>query len=97
MNYLKRHLKKMYCLLFVMVISFTTGVQAGVDSGQIVEIQEGQIDVATGEGLLSLKQFKDLNGKVITPGELQTQFKTFNNQVQGAMVLLKSAFSGLKK
>ncbi|PCJ49785.1 MAG: hypothetical protein COA74_04870 [Gammaproteobacteria bacterium] len=50
-------------------------VDADVDAGQIVEMQEGQIDVATGEGLLSLKSFKDLNGKQITPGELQNQLK----------------------
>jgi natural product biosynthesis luciferase-like monooxygenase protein len=40
--------------------------------GQIVEIEADQIDVATGEGVLSLTGFKDLGGKAVTAGELQT-------------------------
>lgn len=48
-------------------------VESNTGIGQIVEIQEGQIDVATGDGLLSITKFKDLNGKSITPGELQNQ------------------------
>ncbi len=46
-------------------------VEADVPVGQIVEMEEGQIDVATADGLLSIKKFKDLNGKGISPGELQ--------------------------
>lgn len=41
--------------------------------GTIVAMEEGQIDVATAEGILSLTQFTQLNGKVIAPGELQTR------------------------
>ncbi len=43
--------------------------------GSIVAMDEGQIDVATGEGVISLKKFKDLNGKSIAPGELQNQWQ----------------------
>lgn len=43
--------------------------------GDIVAMDEGQIDVATGEGVLSLTKFKDLNGKSIAPGELQNQWQ----------------------
>ena len=48
-------------------------VEPSVPAGQIVEMEEGQIDVATGDGVLSLKKFKDLNGKSISPGELKNQ------------------------
>jgi len=48
-------------------------VEDDVQPGQIVEMEEGQIDVATAEGVLSLKKFKDLNGKAVSPGELQNQ------------------------
>jgi len=46
-------------------------VTASVSPGQILELEEGQIDVATGEGILSLTGFKGLNGSAISPGELQ--------------------------
>lgn len=46
-------------------------VAAIVSPGKIVELKEGQIDVATIEGILSLTGFKDLNGLSISPGELQ--------------------------
>lgn len=48
-------------------------VEADVPVGQIIEMEEGQIDVATSEGVLSLTKFKSLSGKAITPGELRTQ------------------------
>lgn len=59
--------------VFAVQSSIAREVNASVNNGQIVEIQEGQIDVATGEGVLSLTKFKDLSGKIITPGELQNQ------------------------
>ncbi len=46
-------------------------VQADVAEGQIIEMEEGQIDVATADGVLSLTKFKDLTGKSISPGELR--------------------------
>ncbi|MFL0800290.1 MAG: LLM class flavin-dependent oxidoreductase [Agarilytica sp.] len=48
-------------------------VEAGVAAGQITELDEGQIVVATGDGVLALKKLKDLNGKAISPGELSNQ------------------------
>ncbi len=45
-------------------------VEADVAPGHIVEMEEGQIDVATAKGVLSLTKFKDLNGRIIAPGEL---------------------------
>ncbi len=48
-------------------------VDTGASAGEITSIEEGQITVATAEGVLSLKKFKDLNGKAISAGELQTQ------------------------
>jgi natural product biosynthesis luciferase-like monooxygenase protein len=59
--------------VFAVQSSIVRETDAGVDNGQIVEIQEGQIDVATGDGVLSLTKFKDLSGKIVTPGELQNQ------------------------
>ncbi len=47
--------------------------EADVAPGQIVAIEEGQIDVATGNGILSLNKFAQLNGKAVSPGELQTK------------------------
>jgi len=44
-----------------------------VSPGQLLAIDEGQIDIATGEGTLSLTKLKDLNGRVISAGELQSQ------------------------
>lgn len=48
-------------------------VDTGASPGEITSMEEGQITVATSEGVLSLKKFKDLNGKAISAGELQTQ------------------------
>lgn len=41
--------------------------------GQILELDEGHIDVATGDGVLSLRRFKLLSGKALSPGELKAQ------------------------
>ncbi len=59
--------------IFAVQSAVAREVEADVPVGQIVEMEEGQIDVATADGLLSIKKFKDLNGKGISPGELQTQ------------------------
>ncbi|MFL0811271.1 MAG: LLM class flavin-dependent oxidoreductase [Agarilytica sp.] len=48
-------------------------LDSGVSPGKITEIDEGQIVVGVGEGVLTLKKFKDLNGKTITAGEIKSK------------------------
>ncbi len=59
--------------VFAVTSAVARELEPSVPAGSIVEMEEGQIDVATGDGVLSLKKFKDLNGKSISPGELKNQ------------------------
>jgi natural product biosynthesis luciferase-like monooxygenase protein len=45
----------------------------GAEPGTILEMDEGQINVATGEGVLTLTGFKTLTGKALSPGQLSHQ------------------------
>lgn len=47
--------------------------EASAPVGQILELEEGEIDVATADGVLSLKKFRALSGAAISPGELATR------------------------
>ena len=58
--------------VFSIVGAVATETLADIAPGGIIEMEEGQINVATGDGVLSLTGFKDLNGKALSPGELQT-------------------------
>lgn len=59
--------------VFAVTSAFASEEESGAPAGQINEIEEGLIEVATGEGVLSIKKLKDLSGKVMSPGELKTR------------------------
>lgn len=64
--------------------------------GQITGLSDEQISVVTGDGVLGLTSFKELNGKIITPGELHQklslsvgdQFQLLNDEEQAELTTL---------
>jgi natural product biosynthesis luciferase-like monooxygenase protein len=59
------------------VLCVTGAVAKNADTaaaaGQLLSLTPEHIDIATGKGVLSLTQFSDLNGKSISPGQVQDQ------------------------
>lgn len=51
--------------------------------GQIVALEEGQLDVATTQGIIALRGFSDAAGKPLSAGELQTRFGLRVGQLLG--------------
>jgi len=53
-------------------------------AGSVLRIDEGQIDIACGEGTLSLTGFKTLAGAVLSPGELAKNYSLESGTVLAA-------------
>ncbi len=68
--------------------------------GQILEVGEGQITVATGSGILSITQFRDLSGNNLSPGQLASQlglkagqsFQVFASETLNKLTQLDKVF-----
>lgn len=59
--------------LFSVTAAFARDEEVNTPVGQILDVAEGQITVATGSGTLSITKFRDLTGKSLSPGQLASR------------------------
>jgi natural product biosynthesis luciferase-like monooxygenase protein len=60
--------------VFSVATAFARDEEVDLPVGQVLDVDEGQINVATGSGVLSITKLRDIGGKSLSPGQFANQF-----------------------